>query len=378
MSGMSTQTVITPSRQKSEPHRVLALDGLRGVAIITVFLSHFGGGHQSKNVAVHLWSVIADAGWVGVDLFFVLSGFLITGILYDTAHDPARIKKFYARRALRIFPIFYGVLFALLLLTPLLHLQWAPGHILYFVYLSNMMPIFTPHLRPLGAHVELVHLWSLAVEEQFYLLWPWVVWLVKDRVQLLRISLIGITFALVLRFALVFHGEDPFIIYSLLFTRADSLLCGGALALFVRGPKSDWMPVRTVLVVSTVCVAAVFAYAGSGHPTSRPVQTVGFTFLAILCTCLVYLAQQGRGWIVSIGELPVLRFFGRYSYGLYLYHALLFGWLFPKVYWLQGAVHSVLLGGILYVSLALGLSVLLAVASYHLFEERILRLKRYF
>src|ERR1700761_8041685 len=117
-----------------------ALDGLRGIAILAVFCYHFGGGSKSSNWLIQAWSSIADTGWMGVDLFFVLSGFLITGILYDTAHKPHRVRNFYARRSLRIFPLYYGVLLLFLLLTPVLQLHWKPGHLLYFFYLSNMMP----------------------------------------------------------------------------------------------------------------------------------------------------------------------------------------------------------------------------------------------
>jgi peptidoglycan/LPS O-acetylase OafA/YrhL len=375
----SVQEGILP-RQLREPssRHYPALDGLRGVAILAVFFSHFGGGHKSTNFVIRTWSHIADAGWMGVDLFFVLSGFLITGILLDTANRQDKVKNFYARRALRIFPLFYGVLFGFLLLTPVLHLQWRAGHLLYFFYLSNMIPVLAPGLPAPGTGVSLVHFWSLAVEEQFYLLWPFVVWVAKDRTVLLRICFAIMVSALVLRIVLLSFGVDPLIVYALLFTRADSLICGSALAILVRQPAGESLPVRWILPLSGALVLCLFLITGSGSHESALISTLGFTAIAIFCGCLVYRAQQGGGWIATLGNHRWLRFFGRYSYGLYIYHGLLIVFLFPLVYPVQRLVHSVFWGSIVYLLLSFGLTLGIAMMSYHFFEAPILRLKRRF
>jgi peptidoglycan/LPS O-acetylase OafA/YrhL len=367
----------TQTREKSSKHYP-ALDGLRGIAILAVFFSHFGGGHKSTNLVIRIWSHVADAGWIGVDLFFVLSGFLITGILLDTAHQENRAKNFYARRALRIFPLFYGVLCGFLLLTPVLHLQWRAGHLLYFFYLSNMIPVLAPGLRSPGTSVGLVHLWSLAVEEQFYLLWPFAVWFIKDRKKLLRICLAIMAFALVLRIILVMRGVDPFIVYSLLFTRADSLICGSALAILVRDPSQRQLPIKWVLPLTGASTLGLFLLSHSGSHEAPLISTLGYTLIALFCACLVYGAQQGKGWIAAISNHRWLRFFGRYSYGLYIYHGLLVVFLFPLVYPIQQLVHSVLWGSILYLLFSLGLTLAIAMTSYHLVEAPILKLKKRF
>lgn len=361
----------------SAPRHIPALDGLRGIAILAVFLSHFGGGHKSANPVVHLWSTLTSAGWMGVDLFFVLSGFLITGILYDTSQNEHRVRNFYARRTLRIFPLFYGVLFLFLALTPVLHLVWRPEHLLYFLYLGNMT-VFVPHMQSPGAMMTVEHFWSLAVEEQFYLLWPFIVWHFGDRIKLLRISVLIMVTALLVRIALLSAGASATVVYTMLFTRMDSLICGGALALLVRGPARDRLPVRPVLVVSGLVSVAVFAYTRSPLHEAPLMLTVGFSSIAFFCAGLVYLAWRQdtafARWLCS----PFLRFFGRYSYGLYVFHGLLVAPLFPLVYPLQRAVHSVALGGVLYIVLSLGLAVGISMLSYHFYEEPILRLKRRF
>jgi peptidoglycan/LPS O-acetylase OafA/YrhL len=355
-----------------------ALDGLRGIAILAVFCYHFAGGRANSNWLIEIWSSLADTGWMGVDLFFVLSGFLITGILYDTAHRPNRVRNFYARRSLRIFPIYYGVLLLFLALTPVLGLHWKPGHLLYFFYLSNMMPIFTPGLASPGHWMMVGHLWSLAVEEQFYLVWPFIVWHVRDRRTLLRVSLSIMAAALILRLILVSRGVSYGYIFPLLPTRIDTLVCGGIAALLVRGPSPRRLPLRGVLLASGIAsLALLFGMRFTTHG-NQLLDTFGYTIIAICFACLVFSAQQGRGLIARIGRFHFLQFFGRYSYGLYLYHGLLFVFLVQLVRPCQRLLHSDLMGGVFVVVASLAITLGAAMLSYHYFEAPLLKLKKRF
>lgn len=355
-----------------------ALDGLRGIAILAVFCYHFGGGRTSSNWLIRAWSSFAETGWIGVDLFFVLSGFLITGILYDTAHRPNRIKNFYARRSLRIFPLYYGILLFFLVLTPVLHLHWTPGHLLYFFYLSNMMPILTPSLDSPGHWMMVGHLWSLAVEEQFYLVWPFIVWHVRDRRTLLMVSLAIVAATLMLRLVLVARGVSFNLIFPILPTRIDTLVCGGVAALLVRGPAPERLPIQSVLLVSGPAVLALLLCM---HFTTRGDEILGsfgYTIVAICFACLVFCAQQNRGLLAHLGRAKFLQFFGRYSYGLYMYHGLLFIFFVELVRPVQRVVHSDLLGGAIVVVASLGITLGTAVLSYHYFEAPLLKLKKRF
>ena len=356
----------------------LALDGLRGIAILAVFFYHFGGGQRSSNPLIRIWSILADTGWMGVDLFFVLSGFLITGILFDTAAEKRKVRNFYARRSLRIFPLYYGVLFVFLILTPVLQLHWKAGHLLYFIYFSNMMPVFTPGLASPGHTMMVGHLWSLAIEEQFYLVWPFIVWWVKDRKKLLLVCFAIMLGAFLLRAMLVSLGVGFGYIYPILPTRIDTLVCGGAAALLVRGPSPDRLPLKIVLLFSGAGVLAVLAIMRLSTFGNQALATVGYTVFAIFFAGLVVCAQQNRGWIALIGRWPVLRFFGRYSYGLYMYHGLLFVAFVSFAHPIQRFVHSELLGGALLVGSALGVTIGIAMLSYHCFEAPILKLKKRF
>ena len=195
-------------------------------------------------------------GWTGVDLFFVLSGFLITGILYDTRDLPGRVRTFYVRRTLRIFPLYYGVLLLLVLLTPLMHWQWSAFWWAWPAYLGNYLRFLqfghaTPALQQAmfgqltsgtaaGVVVYMGHFWSLCVEEQFYLVWPWVVFAVRDRRRLMACCIAAVVVTPIARVAIA-AVAPPFFMVPLVGTvvltplRADALLLGGLIALLLRG-----------------------------------------------------------------------------------------------------------------------------------------------
>ena len=355
-----------------------ALDGLRGVAILSVMLYHFTGSYKGTNPLLLAWGFIAGAGWMGVDLFFVLSGFLITGILYDTARAERKVKNFYARRALRIFPLFYAVLFGLLLLTPLLKMHWRPEHLLYFFYLSNSTELLVHSFRLPSQWVNLGHLWSLAVEEQFYLIWPFVVWRVRNRVKLLWIILAVLIAGPLLRGLLIAEGMDALSMSRLLFTRADSLLFGGGVALLVRGPSMDDVPVGGILITSASLLAVLIYLAHGPEPASPWISIVGYSAIAVCSASLIFLAQRGSPLVSALFGGRLLQFFGRYSYGLYLFHGLYFVYLRHISGGIGDLVHSALLAQIIIVIFGFSFSIALAVLSYHFFEAPILRLKSRF
>src|SRR5579885_3225639 len=150
-----------------------ALDGLRGIAILLVLWFHFRGYLGGEPIQCTL-AIIGEFGWIGVDLFFVISGFLITRILLQTKEKPDYFRSFYTRRALRIFPLYYASL-AVLFLAPMSFMSHslpvAHDRLWFWIYLANWNPLFE-QIRPGSA----AHFWSLSVEEQFYLVWPLLVW----------------------------------------------------------------------------------------------------------------------------------------------------------------------------------------------------------
>ena len=216
-----------------------ALDGIRGLAILMVMVYHLTLLPGDAGVD-RIWAAVAAFGWAGVDLFFVLSGFLITGILWEARGGPpgAYFRNFYARRTLRIFPLYYAVMVLLLVVLPRLpHPQAARygavggEQVWYWTYLSNFA-IGLRHEWNLGS---LDVSWSLAIEEQFYLVWPAVVLLLGRR-ALMGFCAAVVAAAVLCRTALTLSGGHPIAISVLTPCRMDALAVGAFLALAVRGP----------------------------------------------------------------------------------------------------------------------------------------------
>jgi peptidoglycan/LPS O-acetylase OafA/YrhL len=381
------RTYITASPPAGSPagyvlveRRLTSLDGWRGVAILLVFVRHYFLTTQVHSRLIEGTASLASAGWIGVDLFFVLSGFLITGILLDTRGHRHYFRNFYARRTLRIFPLYYGVLFGALALTPLLHLHWQAGDVTHFLYVDNISVQFNPALTRIPPRINLDVMWSLAVEEQFYLLWPAIILLIATRKPLRWIGgFMGL--ALLLRVGLLFllPAERAFEwSYKVLPMRADGLLCGAAAAVLFRTHSIEdalrklkwpaWMAAAGLTAVLIQDRRLEFHAALS--------SAVVFPCLGILFTWLLLLALKSGSWAFAAGSNSLLRFFGRYSYGMYIFHRLVNSAGLMR--WLQAHLHSQALGGIAYVIVSFVAVTAAAVASYELYEKHFLKLKRRF
>lgn len=361
----------------------LALDGVRGVAILLILFHHWGVPVPgSSRLAVPLIA-ICQSCWIGVDLFFVLSGFLITGILVDTVGSRNFLANFYARRFLRIFPLYYGVLGVLLLFTPVLHFAWGPMFPMLLFYLQNTGIAVPLDNYRLAHGVNLNPYWSLAVEEQFYLLWPLIVFAVKDVGRLTKIALALSGLALILRLVLVRAGVSPWFVYCFSACRADALLLGGALALLLRSERSGirglvvrWAPWMGGAAMTVLIPFALNSY-GLDWQRSPFLRTGGLTLVALAsCGVVAWTQREHSGRFLS---QPWLRFFGRYSYGIYMLHLLGFrtlykwieGQLLPLMRWWQMAA---ILSWLAAAALVIGAAVL----SFKYYETPFLRLKRRF
>jgi peptidoglycan/LPS O-acetylase OafA/YrhL len=364
--------------------RLPVLDGMRGIAILPVMILHFTlyGGPAPASGADLLVHRVAMAGWIGVDLFFVLSGFLITGILFGAKGGRGYFRTFYLRRLLRIAPLYYGTLAVFLVLLPALWpghkgLAWLRGEgFWYWTFLLNFRIAGTgwPDFGALG------HFWSLAVEEQFYLLWPVAVFLLNRR-SLMALCAACMVVAVTARFALHLAGNPP-AAFVLAPARLDALAAGAFLALLVRGPGGMSAAVRwakPAVVAGGAGLLALFLWK-RGLPAADPaVSVAGQALLAVFFTGVLALALAARPesrsgrWLAA----PGLVFFGRYSYGLYvLHHPLLFLKpaalsfdLFPTV------LGSRLPGWLLFVAGGISVSVALSLLSWHLWEKPFLDLK---
>jgi peptidoglycan/LPS O-acetylase OafA/YrhL len=373
---------LTPTAGSIAPGgHIPALDGLRGIAILLVLFLHFApyapGIRPPTALVDRLYLRASGTGWMGVDLFFVLSGFLITGILYDTKGSKHYFRQFYARRFLRIFPLYYAALALFLIVLPSLHIfdsvtgELRRDALWYWTYSYNLRVAATGFRTT----TALGHFWSLAVEEQFYLVWPIVVlWL--GRKHLLVTCAVAVVAALAFRLALSFTG---YVVLPDVLTpaRMDALAVGAFIAVMARVPNGLAVMRRWATPIGVAAVlpmAALLLY-------NIALPTVGHTVVTLLFGAILVLsltAAPGSA-LARATASPILRFFGRYSYALYIFHHPLL-WLRPvfSLAFVPTVLGSRLPAFLLWLAISIGATVGVALVSWHLLEKPLLKMKRFF
>ncbi len=399
------QPIHTPSRaltsnvtkisSNSHSNHIAAVDGLRGLAIALVMVRHFVEPFLSRGETVSLSSIAltdrifyraCTLGSVGVDLFFVISGFLITGILLDTKGNGDFFRRFYWRRTIRIFPLYYATLVVCFLVYPVL---WGTSRnyvigdsttyqLWYWMYAENVL--FGIERRFVG----LAHFWSLAVEEQFYLVWPMVVFL-TNRKYLAVACVLCILCAVLVRFAVMSKNLPVEVAYVNTFARIDALAVGALLAIAARSPKS-LRGLRTpafalgtaaaLLLVALVLTAPETAGVGG---RTHLINIMGGSILSIGFGALLVVAITDKPHNITsrICSSLLLRCLGKYSYCLYVVHPFVWGALAFKWRddWIPAIGNSLIPGRLVFFALAGGISMILAMASWKYFEAPLLRLK---
>ena len=365
---------------------VPALDGLRGVAILGVLFYHFAFSMAGRGPVDATAKVLLRSGWLGVDLFFVLSGFLITGILIDARGSEGYFRTFFARRSLRIFPLYFlsvgALVFALHVAIPALTGRATPPGAVWplWTYLTN----FAVAMRGDWSAVPFygIHFWSLAIEEQFYLAWPIVVYLCTPR-TLLRVCISAIVGSVLIRLAMFAFDVPAVALYVLPFTRLDSLGCGALLAVAARDARlaSTIRPMLRGAAPVAVAALVLFTLWRGQLENLDPVALVVALPLAAVVAAHVVLARFERAGSNDLADRMLssrpLRMFGRYSYALYVIHYPLRAIFDPlSARYLQFTVlGSELPARTLYFALAIGTSLALAWLSWHVVERPFLRLK---
>ena len=362
------------------------LDGIRAIAFLLVFLVH---------------TDYIYIGWVGVQLFFVLSGFLITNILLRMKEKFSAgdfFKKFYGRRFLRIFPLYYLYLLIMLIVTAVLlhyeyrvqymerfqeHLPYALGYVYNFFNASSAYD---------GESWFIGHLWSLSSEEQFYLIWPLLIFLTpKKHLKKLFIGAIiaGILFRLAVT-ALYKYADPTFlysnmsiVIYVLPFSYLDAFGLGAYITRFDI-PKAKWQFYTLLILLPIVGFATTYISTGDwgvstalgfAYPLDKDLKQVwGYSYLSYLCVLLIYLVVREKQFLPFL-ENKFISYLGRISYGLYVYHF--------AIVWFVRRIRDFGISEPLAKPLALVISAILtyivASLSYKYFEKPILDLKdKYF
>jgi len=375
-----------------EERHILALDGLRGVAILLVIVFHTCSwdlsvaGTWAGRSLIH----VARWGWTGVDLFFVLSGFLITRILLDARSSTNYFRVFYARRVLRIFPIYYLSLIFFFWIMPLLahHSSFFYLHRLgvysareqlwYWFNLVNFRTAFHPFIVTVATG-----LWSLSIEEQFYAVWPAIVYYCSPR-RLGWVCWSGIAIAFALRqlpAVLAINKAYPNFLYRVTPFRMDSLLIGALLAIFFHERLLTPAKRRRIFRIACIILVIGLPVLLWGIPTSKDAGRYSFTLIAVLYAALLITCLTSTA-LARIFRFSPLRTMGKYSYCMYVIHPVVADWFGVLLGHLMGGrlllpnhrLLSYTIESVLGALLCLGIARL----SWLLVEQPILRFKKYF
>lgn len=360
---------------------ITGINGLRAIAAIAVLLSHVSGN----------WGVF-KLGWIGVDMFFVISGFLITKILLENRGAKNYFKAFYSRRAIRILPIYFIVVFPLVVFHLWRDIVPVYVPLSYLIYFQNSFIMNYGWLQGLG------HTWTLAIEEQFYIFFPVVLFFVK-REYLLFFFVSAIALIVGLRFYFYFEHYSTYYVAIFTISRMDGFLIGGIIALLSVIPSrlsiKNWnMIFNAVFIFSILSLSLLIFYFGNrangiwnkfflGFDNFKVVSNyssslghIKYSILSLLFAAIlgkvVYktsaLSEKLVGWL----ERPFLKKLGEMSYGIYLYHYVYVS-LFRFMFQLNEADVVLRIIMILFIIVA---TYFTALVSYKYIEIPILRLRR--
>jgi peptidoglycan/LPS O-acetylase OafA/YrhL len=364
------------------------LDGLRGVAVMLVAAFHIvkRAIYFTENEVLHVIPTLTGVGWIGVDIFFVLSGFLITSILLSTKNDESYFKNFYSRRALRIFPLYYFAVGVILLFAPRINAEFT-NNINYalpimLLYQQNWLLFFGVTWIPQYLGIT----WSLAIEEQFYLIWPFIVRkLTKEK--LLKFSLIYIFLSWSTRIVITFFFKDlaaDIHFYYSSFSRFEELLWGGLLAISISYDgvleKLRKFAVPMFIVPFTLfAILCLFSWPDTPQPdrSNLFIAMSGYTLVSWFTVGLlsIFITQPSQNLLRQFFQNNILVFLGKYSYSIYLFHIVVTVILLDE-FWLRNFRGWEFF--FIHIILSFTITIIIAVLTWHLLEKHMLKLKKYF
>ena len=357
------------------PTRLPAIDSLRGVAILLVIVTHFGFVALESYTLTGVPALLrraASYGWVGVDLFFVLSGFLITSLLLERRARRDYYRDFYVRRVLRILPAYAAVL-VILIATGLMPVA--------FVWTSVLFVANFAGPGPTGNAFGV--LWSLSVEEQFYLVWPTVIRKIVDR-SVWVVGMIVLLASPIARGIAFQAGLSDHDLYYWTFFHLDALGMGILLAAWFRSDRASSLGKRLPLMLGVAALlgGVIGVPYGLLSRSSLVGASFQFTFIAVVFGAIVgaALSLQGTKW-ERVVDVPILRFYGDISYGLYLSHVLVLALVLGGIAWLAPAfIAAPTQPGLAFgeVLIAFAAATAIAYVSRWHFEARFLALKEKF
>jgi peptidoglycan/LPS O-acetylase OafA/YrhL len=358
-----------------------ALDGIRGIAFLLVFVIHYVHIPSRVPEIVRLpFFLLYETGWFLVPLFFVLSGFLITRLLIRTRDRGGFFRIFYLHRAIRIFPLYYLIVGAVALIAVIGHSPLPSNYVLFPLYLQNLVPALLDH-PPLPYGIDVSHLWSMAVEEQFYILWPLAVWFHRSEGTLLRFCFWLIALSMLARFAWPLFHASPLGAYVSTATRGDAIILGAVLAI-LYSRADQWSRLVKIARVLTpgLWVAAIVAtlVRGEGRCTDYFGIAVMIPVMNLIGAGFVILAIEPVGVVNRLCAGSLICRFGKLSYGMYLLHMLFSYYIQNNVVDAMSAHLPVKVAKLAGIGIGLGLTWALAAVAYKFVETPLMALKKRF
>lgn len=340
------------------PHPLLRsympeLDVLRGIAVLMVLFLHGMAPPLQGHLSIFGRALFAFSqyGGAGVNVFFVLSGFLITGILLDSAHRPDYYRRFYLRRVLRILPAFYAALIILLLA------RWIGWRFFgaSILFLANFAPLF-------GQSLQYPVLWSLAVEEHFYMLWPAVIQKGSWVAHIIVVSFLCV--AAIAARAITFYVTRNLMSMAFFYTwcNLDGLALGAAVAIWLRSP--DFRRAHLAMIAAPLLIVFTIGFVVlAAHPGLIQLSFENFCRDLASCGLLGCMLLMGTNQVSFLVNQSFLKFLGFISYGLYLIHEIVFrltevlfsrafGWLITAEMPTAAMLLRFLLGAVLSIGVA--------------------------
>jgi peptidoglycan/LPS O-acetylase OafA/YrhL len=352
------------------------LDGLRAIGILMVMVQHYYGTFINVSVL-----------WTSIDLLFALSGLLITVILIETKDDPKYFKKFYMRRILRIFPLYYLLiaLFSIYVYLITIHPEvfiYFKSNIIYFLTYTQNWYFIQAGMPPSG-HIN--HTWSLAIDEQIYLVWPLLIWLCKSNKQLTILCVGTLLFSLLYRIGYNLYidlngSNHPFPYFHNTLCRLDSFAAGSFLYSILRF-KPAWLTDGVVLFV-LILTAVLFTLCGladnSFERAGYFMRNFGCTIAGIhFSTWLYFGAKNSSRFLNYIFSSKWLIYTGKISYSLYVFHWFLLMLLLPRIGNLFTSITGIT-SSLAAITICFVITFLISILSYEFFEKPIIKIKKRF
>lgn len=370
--------------------RVKEMDGLRGIAVVLVMALHiFNRANEfTKHPVLTFISDMTTIGWIGVDIFFVLSGYLITSILLKARERQYYFRNFYIRRILRIVPLYYvTMLIAFFILIPVKTPdfvdkipQLIPFQILY---LQNWL-----NIEPMAQTTPFIWVtWSLAIEEQFYLIWPSIIYFLK-RETLVKFSIVYIFVSAISRIIGILAwkniAQGAHFFYYNSFSRFDELIFGGLLAIALASNywREKLKPIGFPALYTSLGIflgLCIIDLPNLPHPNFEhiPLTVGGYTSLSVFTAAIIsiFVLHSENSFIRRAFRNKILTSLGKYSYAMYLFHMPVTLILLDLLWWTHYRGWKMYL---LYIASSFLVTIALAFVSWHLFEKHMLNLKKYF